>query len=103
MSTPTPATNPTSVSRTDSSPETLSLSEQIKDQIEQEPDYQILRCAFALDVDGSKASELGRAAETAFGDQLESSSVQSISLAESFELQAVATHRCRPERALYPQ
>lgn len=94
VTTPAPATIPTPVVvQTDSGSETLSLSEQIKEQMEQDLDYQILRRAFALDVDESKAVRQGRASETASSDQLDASSIQSASLAESFELQAVATQR----------
>ena len=92
VTTPASATISTpAVSQTGS--ETLSLSEQIKEQMEQDLDYQILRRAFALDVDESKAVRQGRAIETSSSDQLDASSVQSASLSASFELQAVATQR----------
>ena len=91
--TSTPASIPTRVGQTDSGSERLSLSEQIREQLEQDPDYQILRRAFALDVDESKAVRLGRTAETASRGQLDASAVQSASWAESFKLQAVSTQR----------
>jgi hypothetical protein len=93
VTTPAPAPIQTHVGQTESGAETLSLSEQIRQQLEQDLDYQILRRAFALDADESTAVRQGRASEAASSDQLDASSVQSVSLAESFELQAVATQR----------
>lgn len=91
VATPVPTPIPTTVGQTGS--ETLSLSEQIREQLEQDPDYQILRRAFALDVDESKAVRQELTSETTSGESLDVSSVQFDSLAESFELQAAATQR----------
>lgn len=91
--TPTPVPIPASVGQADSGSETLSLSDQIREQMEQDPDYQILRRAFALDIDHSKPLRQGRVSEATPGDQFEASSVQSVSLAESFEIRTVATRR----------
>lgn len=92
-STPAPIPTPTRVSQTTAGSETLSLSEQIREQLEQDQDYQILRHAFALDVDESRVARQGRATETTPSDPLDMPSVQSATLTESFEIQAVATQR----------
>ncbi|MCK7578662.1 MAG: hypothetical protein MZV65_24895 [Chromatiales bacterium] len=93
VTTPTPTPIPSLVRQSESGSETLNLSAQIREQMEQDLDYQILRRAFALDVDDSKALRQGQAAKAAPGDQRDASSLQSTSLAESFEIQAVATQR----------
>lgn len=79
--------------------ETLNLSRQIKEQMEQDLDYQILRRAFALDVDES--TRLDSASESVPIDSVETASIPvsdpfdppsipSGVSAESFELQVSA-------------
>lgn len=85
---------PPFVSQTDSGSDRLTLSEQVKERMEQDQDYQILRRAFGLDdVDESKAVRQELASEAMPSDQIDASSIQSASLAESFEVQAVSTQR----------
>ncbi|MTW20947.1 hypothetical protein [Allochromatium palmeri] len=94
--TPVPAA-PSAIPSSSAGSETLNLSEQVKAQLEQDLDYQILRRAFALDNDGVETQ--GRASESTHTDQPDTLSGVSADQfdppaipaglsAQSFELQA---------------
>lgn len=88
---------PTAPPAESSGSETLNLSEQIRQQLEQDLDYQILRRAFALDTDeATKHGSMSESVQTdstgtasaQVSDRFDPPSIPSGLSAESFELQA---------------